>query len=247
MVGERVCIKLGELNNRWNGVLRIGFSAHDPASLSRPLPKYACPDLTSKPGYWAKALSERRVMPNTLIHYHVSGNGDVHFGIDGQDLGVFFGGVDTRTPLWALIDLYGNCTSIELVDTRKNMNNFSTNNARQHTNGLVRSNSTSNSSEASPLGPQSRSSPNLQQARTLPRHSSGANLPPPINQPTILTVDLPPLTRANTQVTPPCHQRQPPFVPPQLAKRRWRPKKPPESFPAACRQIHHEKEGMVGP
>ena len=81
MVNERVCIRIAELNSRWNGVLRIGFSAHDPASLPRPLPKYACPDLTSKPGYWAKALSERYVGLNKLIHYHVSGNGDVHFGI----------------------------------------------------------------------------------------------------------------------------------------------------------------------
>ena len=83
------------------------------------LPKYACPDLTNKNGYWAKALPDRSLETNAVIHYYVNSHGEVHFGINGGDLGVFFSGVDTRQPLWALIDLYGNCTSIELVDSRR--------------------------------------------------------------------------------------------------------------------------------
>ena len=192
MVNERVCIRIAELNSRWNGVLRIGFSAHDPASLPRPLPKYACPDLTSKPGYWAKALSERYVGMNKLIHYHVSGNGDVHFGIDGEDLGVFFSGVDTRTPLWALIDLYGNCTSIELIDTRKPQNNASSGNDGHASHGFVRSHTTENFLANSAMGSHSRTSPNLEHARTLPRNSGGNQMSRPFNEPSTLTVSLPP-------------------------------------------------------
>ncbi len=88
------------------------------------LPKYACPDLTGKPGYWAKALAERYAESNALIHYYFTPNGDVHFGVNGRDKGIFFSGVDTRQPLWCLIDLYGNCTAIELVDMRRSLNNF---------------------------------------------------------------------------------------------------------------------------
>ena len=63
----------------------MGFSAHDPATLCTPLPKYACPDLTSKDGFWAKALSERCVTTvGTHIHYSVTAGGDVHFGFNGQ-------------------------------------------------------------------------------------------------------------------------------------------------------------------
>jgi protein neuralized len=76
------------MSGRWSGVLRIGFSAHDPSNLSH-LPKYTCPDLTSKPGYWAKALSERIATEGNVIHYYVTGNGYVHFGQGGKDLGVF--------------------------------------------------------------------------------------------------------------------------------------------------------------
>ena len=89
------------------------------------MPKYACPDLTNKSGYWAKALPDRSLEPNAVIHYYVSSHGEVHFGINGGDLGVFFTGIDIRQPLWAMIDLYGNCTSIELADSRRSMNNFS--------------------------------------------------------------------------------------------------------------------------
>jgi len=60
-----------------------------------------------------------------VIHYYVAGNGDVHFGVNGHDLGMFFSGIDTRQPLWAMIDLYGNCTSLEMVDSRSGLNNFS--------------------------------------------------------------------------------------------------------------------------
>jgi protein neuralized len=83
--------------------------------------------LTSKPGYWAKAVSEAYISKGTVIHYYVAGNGDVHFGANGHDLGMFFSGIDTRQPLWAMIDLYGNCTSLEMVDSRSSLNNFSLN------------------------------------------------------------------------------------------------------------------------
>ena len=121
--GERVCIRLTELSIRWSGVLRFGFTSHNPLSIQT-LPKYACPDLTGKPGYWAKALTERYAESNALIHYYYTPNGDVHFGVNGRDKGIFFSGVDTRQPLWCLIDLYGNCTALELVDMRRSLNNF---------------------------------------------------------------------------------------------------------------------------
>jgi len=124
--GERVCIRLTELSIRWSGVLRLGFTSHNPNTLQS-LPKYACPDLTGKPGYWAKALTERYAESNALIHYYFTINGEVHFGINGRDKGVFFSGVDTRQPLWCLIDLYGNCTAIELVDMRRSLNGFARN------------------------------------------------------------------------------------------------------------------------
>jgi protein neuralized len=80
-------------------------------------------DLTNKPGYWAKALAERFAERDTVLFYYVTQAGDVHFGINGEEKGVFFSGVETRGPLWAIIDVYGNSTAIELVDPRQQLNN----------------------------------------------------------------------------------------------------------------------------
>lgn len=122
-VNEKICIKFLEISNNWSGVIRFGFTYNDPSTLRYGLPKYACPDLTNKPGYWAKALPERFCSQNTILFYYVTSAGDVHFGINGEEKGIFFSGVETRGPLWALIDVYGNSTAIEFVDIRHQLNN----------------------------------------------------------------------------------------------------------------------------
>ncbi len=154
MVGERICLKITELSSRWSGVIRVGFTSHDPVGMENRLPKYACPDLTKKAGYWAKALSDRCIERNAIIHYYVTANGDVHFGINGGDLGVFFSGIDTRQPLWAMIDLYGNCTSIELIDARRTANNFSrASTTATSTRSSLRSNANSNANNRTIVTP----------------------------------------------------------------------------------------------
>ncbi|CAH1992046.1 unnamed protein product [Acanthoscelides obtectus] len=122
-VNEKVCIKFLEISNNWSGVIRFGFTSNDPTGLRYDLPKYACPDLTNKPGYWAKALPERFCAQGAVLFYYVTPTGDVHFGINGEEKGVFFGNVETRGPLWCLIDVYGNSTAIEFVDVRHQLNN----------------------------------------------------------------------------------------------------------------------------
>lgn len=39
----------------------------------------------------------------------------MYFGINGEEKGLFFSGIDTRGSLWVLIDIYGNTTGIEFV------------------------------------------------------------------------------------------------------------------------------------
>lgn len=58
-----------------------------------------------------------------MLFYYVTAAGDVHFGINGEEKGVFFTGVETRGPLWAMFDIYGNSTAIQLIDSRAQLNN----------------------------------------------------------------------------------------------------------------------------
>lgn len=72
-------------------------------------------DLTSKPGFWAKAFSDLYVKKDAILYFYVNAAGDVYFGINGEEKGLFFSGVDTRGSLWVLIDIYGNTTGLEFV------------------------------------------------------------------------------------------------------------------------------------
>ena len=122
-VNERVCIKFTDVSQSWSGALRFGFTTNDPMNYRSPqyLPKYVCPDLTNKPGNWAKALGERFAVRDYVLFFYVNDLGDVHYGINGEERGIFFSGVTTNVPVWALIDIYGNTVAIESVDPRQSM------------------------------------------------------------------------------------------------------------------------------
>ncbi|GFS49950.1 protein neuralized [Nephila pilipes] len=116
MVGEPIYIRFLEISSNWSGALRIGFTMNDPATMKSKLPRYACPDLTSMQGNWAKAIAERMAKKDSILYYYVDQNGDVHYGIDLEEHGVFFGGVNTSSKLWAVLDIYGNTVAVEFVD-----------------------------------------------------------------------------------------------------------------------------------
>lgn len=115
-------------------MIRFGFTSNDPVNLRNGLPRYACPDLTNKPGYWAKALAERFAERDSVLFYYVTSAGDVHFGVNGEEKGVFFQGVETRGPLWAIIDVYGNSTAIEFLDPNRQHFNNNVRRGTEHSN-----------------------------------------------------------------------------------------------------------------
>ena len=62
-LGELYCILvIGKPDESdWSGALRIGVTSVDPVTLSSNLPKYACPDLVTKQGFWARPVKEELV------------------------------------------------------------------------------------------------------------------------------------------------------------------------------------------
>ncbi|XP_076460383.1 protein neuralized-like isoform X2 [Babylonia areolata] len=121
-INEKVYIRFVETNTSWSGVLRFGFTSVDPATIrGSDLPRYACPDLTNKPGNWAKALGERYTTNNIVLYFYTISSGDVYYGVNGEEKGLFFSGVNTSVPLWAMLDIYGNTVGVEF--TQPNGNN----------------------------------------------------------------------------------------------------------------------------
>jgi len=129
-VNERVYLRLLEVANNWSGVLRFGFTAADPESLRGNLPKYVCPDLTSRVGFWAKALNEKHASQGSILSFYYNSLGELIYEIDSVEHGVLIKGLDISALMWVVVDVYGNTTSLQLIDPSTLMNNAPESSAR---------------------------------------------------------------------------------------------------------------------
>ncbi|XP_037110562.1 E3 ubiquitin-protein ligase NEURL1 isoform X1 [Syngnathus acus] len=115
---EQVRLKITKKQCCWSGALRLGFTSKDPCRINPDnLPKYACPDLVSQSGFWAKALPEEFANEGNVIAFWVDKKGRVFYRINESTPMLFFSGVRTTEPLWALIDVYGLTRGVQLLDS----------------------------------------------------------------------------------------------------------------------------------
>uniref|UniRef100_A0A673B150 E3 ubiquitin-protein ligase NEURL1 n=1 Tax=Sphaeramia orbicularis TaxID=375764 RepID=A0A673B150_9TELE len=116
---EQVRLKITKKQCCWSGALRLGFTSKDPSRINpENLPKYACPDLVSQSGFWAKALPEEFADEGNVIAFWVDKKGRVFYRINQSSPMLFFSGVRIAEPLWALIDVYGLTRGVQLLDSQ---------------------------------------------------------------------------------------------------------------------------------
>ena len=125
MRGERVWLRLSSVSSvAWRGGLRLGVTSGAPSTWQRPsLPRYLCPDMTRdrRGRTWARALPEKYCSQGNVIFIQVRSSGDLIWGVNGKEKGVLVSGVETATPVWAVVDVYGSISSVELVDPRRSL------------------------------------------------------------------------------------------------------------------------------
>ncbi|XP_019358303.1 PREDICTED: E3 ubiquitin-protein ligase NEURL1 isoform X1 [Gavialis gangeticus] len=118
VIYEQVRLKITKKQCCWSGALRLGFTSKDPSRINPDtLPKYACPDLVSQSGFWAKALPEEFANEGNIIAFWVDKKGRVFYRVNDSAAMLFFSGVRTTEPLWALIDVYGLTRGVQLLDS----------------------------------------------------------------------------------------------------------------------------------
>ncbi|NXO14751.1 NEUL1 ligase, partial [Oriolus oriolus] len=118
VIYEQVRLKITKKQCCWSGALRLGFTSKDPSRINPDtLPKYACPDLVSQSGFWAKALPEEFANEGNIIAFWVDKKGRVFYRVNDSAAMLFFSGVRTAEPLWALIDVYGLTRGVQLLDS----------------------------------------------------------------------------------------------------------------------------------
>ena len=125
-INERVTIRLVNQSSDWNGLFKFGFTNLDPINFkdeaNHPLPKYVYPDMTNQRGCWAASMLENVMQSGDSVYFYYTLNGEIHFGINEKYQGIFLDGVEVNqvesaAALWAVFDVYGNTTAIELVKT----------------------------------------------------------------------------------------------------------------------------------
>ncbi|XP_072447055.1 E3 ubiquitin-protein ligase NEURL1B isoform X1 [Chiloscyllium punctatum] len=115
---EKVRLRLSVVLHGWSGALRFGFTSHDPSQMSSAdIPKYACPDLVTRPGFWAKALPERFALKDNVLAFWVDRHGRVFYNVNDEDPVLFQCGINVSGPLWALIDIYGITQEVQMLES----------------------------------------------------------------------------------------------------------------------------------
>ncbi|XP_012718349.2 E3 ubiquitin-protein ligase NEURL1B [Fundulus heteroclitus] len=115
---EKVRLRLTGVHTGWSGALRFGFTSLDPSELeATDIPKYACPDLVTRPGYWAKALPERLALKDNVLSFWADRHGRVFYSINDGEPILFHCGLSIGCPLWAIIDIYGITQEVTLLDS----------------------------------------------------------------------------------------------------------------------------------
>jgi protein neuralized len=71
--------------------------------------------MTSEEGCWGKALNEDYCRDGNIFHFYVRENGEMFFGVNGNQQGVLLSGINTRLPMYVVVDIYGNTLEIELL------------------------------------------------------------------------------------------------------------------------------------
>lgn len=113
---EQVRLRLSGVHSGWSGALRFGFTSLDPGELaSSDIPKYACPDLVARPGYWAKALPERLATRDNVLAFWADRHGRVFYTVNDGEPVLFHCGLSATCPLWAIIDIYGITQEVTLL------------------------------------------------------------------------------------------------------------------------------------
>ena len=110
-------IHLGVLKSvlKWDGGLRVGFTNISPSDRYRALPDMAIPHLTSSTGHWAAPLNEYYCQAGSELEFWVSHGGTLYCTDKDKKQHKLLSGVDLSKPLWAMIDVYGQASSIFLL------------------------------------------------------------------------------------------------------------------------------------
>ncbi|KAM9391972.1 E3 ubiquitin-protein ligase NEURL3-like [Pholidichthys leucotaenia] len=117
-VMERICLRVLKDVSSWHGAIRLGFTTVPPSTRTLPLPSFAIPNLTDKPGHWAAPVDSSHCEAGSELEFWVSHSGEVYVKTETTVIKVLKR-VDVNRPLWAMVDVYGQTCAVVLLGSEK--------------------------------------------------------------------------------------------------------------------------------
>ena len=109
--GEKITFKLMEVAENLGGFVYVGFTSRDPDTQVG----VSCQKIARESGYWTWFFPKELCTQGRSLFYYVNNDGEVRYGVDDCEKGKFPGAVRPLQPLWPLFDIFGNSSSIRLV------------------------------------------------------------------------------------------------------------------------------------
>ena len=104
---QKVCLELTH-STEWSGAIRIGVTTIDPQQMAgMELPRYVCPDLTNKEGYWARALNENYADSGNRVTFYVNSVGQMHYFVNNEHKGMLLNHLPTNVASAQLLRRLG--------------------------------------------------------------------------------------------------------------------------------------------
>ncbi|XP_008194695.1 protein neuralized-like [Tribolium castaneum] len=111
-INEKVTFKLMELSEGLGGFVYVGFTSRDPDNLQG----VTCQHLAKGSGFWSWFFPKELCGTRSTLFYYIGEGGEVHYGVDGVEKGLFEGVVRTNQSLWPLFDIFGNSSGVRLIE-----------------------------------------------------------------------------------------------------------------------------------
>ncbi|KYB27578.1 protein neuralized-like [Tribolium castaneum] len=113
---QKIQFKILDVSLERSDLISIGFTSFDPANLQYDWPNCTPEQLKHTPGFWICSLSKYFCTKDKTIFFYATPSGVLHYGANGEEKGRCDKKIETGRPLWAVIDIWGTSTKIQLIN-----------------------------------------------------------------------------------------------------------------------------------
>ena len=115
VVRERIHVEILDTTDSLEEAMRIGFTHFNPAEMDESqIPTAMWTRFKTRPGYWTTDVMQDIANKGNVFSFYATRAGGVTYQKSGK-VTITFNDFDPSPPMWAVIDVFGNTTSVKIV------------------------------------------------------------------------------------------------------------------------------------